>query len=87
MVGLLPPTGSNAPGTATKKKKTHSVFLYGDISEMHKEIVQFADAGVILHSAKPTETQPVPGARYKIHLKNFYKRIDFNISHSTCNHS
>ena len=41
-------------------KHTHSLFLYGDISEMNKKIIKLIDIGVVFYCTKSPETQPVP---------------------------
>ena len=39
--------------------KPHPVFLHRDVGKVHKHVVQFTDAGIVPHSAEPTEPQPV----------------------------
>ena len=38
----------------------YPVFLNGYICEVNKHIVQLTDISIILHSAKPSKSQPVP---------------------------
>ena len=41
-------------------QSSYPMFLDGHVGEMHKHVVKLTDTCSILHSAKPTEPQPIP---------------------------
>ena len=40
------------------------MFLYGDVGEMHKHVVQLTDTGTVLDRAEPAESQSVPAGKF-----------------------
>ena len=56
----LPFSLSRIQDHTTFSQTTHSMFLYGDICEVYKHIVQFTDTCVVFDSAESTEPKSVP---------------------------
>jgi len=43
----------------TVDSRTHSIFLYRHVRQMHKHVVEFCDTGIVFHSAETTEAETI----------------------------